>query len=161
MVRALAAAGDAVAGRDALDALADLEHDPGGRVADRRERLEPVARRVDRGADPLDARLVDDLLDEVGPGARLLEQVLLARDDLRPLGAGADQRHAVRDEQPAGPERRGRHVDDADGAVLRALGDLFHASAALWAGRPPARAEQTDRRLVAQASPFQPCPDHH
>ena len=107
VVRALAAAGDAVAGRDALDPLADLEHDPGGRVADRRERLEPVARRVERGADPLDARLVHDLLDEVGAGARLLEQVLLARDDLRPLGAGADQRNAVRDEQPAGPERGG------------------------------------------------------
>ena len=126
MVRALSAAGDAVARRDPLDSLADLEHDPGGRVADRRERLEPVARRVDRGADPLDARLVHDLLHEVRAGARLLEQVLLARDDLRPLGAGADQRHAVRDEQPARPERRGRHVDDADGAVFRALCNLLH-----------------------------------
>ena len=38
VVRALAAAGDAVAGRDALDPVPDLEHDPGGRVADRRER---------------------------------------------------------------------------------------------------------------------------
>ena len=129
VVRALAAAGDAVAGRDALDPFADLEHDPGGRVADRGERLEPVARGVERGADPLDARLVHDLLDEVGAGARLLEQVLLAGDDLRPLGAGADQRDAVRDEQPAGPERRGGHVDDADGAVLRALGDLLHRAA--------------------------------
>ena len=136
VVRALAAAGDAVAGRDPLDSLADLEHDPGGRVADRRERLEPVARRVERGADPLDARLVHDLLHEVGAGARLLEQVLLARDDLRPLGAGADQRRAVRDEQPAGPERRGRHVDDADGAVLRALGDLFHARSPRLVRRP-------------------------
>ena len=156
VVRALAAAGDPVARRDAVDALADLEHDPGGRVADRRERVEPVARRVERGADPLDARLVHDLLDEVGAGARLLEQVLLARDDLRPLGAGADQRRAVRDEQPAGLERRGRHVDDADGAVLRALGDLFHCERSL-AG-PSAGSCRADRSKVSRhASPFQPC----
>ena len=103
---AAAAAGDPVAGRDALDARADLEHDAGGRVAERRERREPVAGDADRGADALDAGAVDDLLDEVGPRARLLEEVLLAGLDLGALGAGADQREAVRDEHPARAEGR-------------------------------------------------------
>ena len=67
VVRALAAAGDAVAGRDALDALADLEHDPGGRVADRRERLEPVARRRrSRSGPPRRARLSTTFLTRSG-----------------------------------------------------------------------------------------------
>ena len=81
------------------------------------ERGEPVARDVDRGADPFDARAVDDLLDEVRPCAGLLEEVLLARLDLRALGAGADQRVAVGDEEPAGAEGGSGSVDDGDPAV--------------------------------------------
>ena len=95
MVRAFTAAGDAVAGSDPLDAVADLEHEAGGRVADRAQRGEPVAGDAQSRAHPLDAGTVDDLLHEVGAGARLLEQVLLAGLDLRALRAGADQGAAV------------------------------------------------------------------
>ena len=123
---AATAAGDPVAGRDPLDAGSDLEHDAGGRVAERRERGEPVAGDTDRGADTLDAGAVDDLLDEVGAGARLLEEVLLAGLDLGALGAGADQGEAVGDEQPARAEGGCGNIDDADRPVTRTLCDLLH-----------------------------------
>ena len=96
-----------------VDALADLEHDPGRRVADRRERVEPVARRVDRGrAIPSTRALSTTFLTRSGRARAFWSRFFSPVLDLRPLGAGADQRSAVRDEHPARRQLRDGHVGD-------------------------------------------------
>jgi hypothetical protein len=59
-------------------------------------------------------------------GACFLEEARPAESDLASLGAGADQRAAVIDEQPACPQRRQRRINDLDADVTRATPDLLH-----------------------------------
>ena len=131
-----------VAGCETVDSGARPEHDACGGVADRLERGEPVPGGSQGHGDALRARLLDDLLDQVGAGASLVDEVLLAGEDLRPLGAGADQREAVRDEHPARPERRRRRLHHTDSAVSGTLCDLPHGRRNVIQGRPNTRSAQ-------------------
>ena len=145
-----AAARDAVAGRQTVDPGAELEDDPGRRVPEGCERVEPVAGRMQRLADSLRPRALDHLADEIGTSPRLLQEALAADLDLRPLGAGADQRAAVGDEQPPGPQGGEGGVDDGDPSVPRALGYLSHLIPDWRMPSIPAPVQPNEKRALEQ-----------
>jgi hypothetical protein len=107
-----------------LSLRADVERDARAAVAERDRNIEPVADCLDRGWDAVAPRFVQDLLDQVRPLTRGVQQVGAGGFDEHALGAGADQRPLVVHQQTtAGRQRRGQlhHLRRTRAAVLQHL----------------------------------------
>jgi hypothetical protein len=122
---AAAGAGDAVAHAESFHALARADDDPGARVAEGRRLVQAGARRRQRRQQAVGRGLVQDLFDEVRPGACLGEQALPGELDAGALGAGGDERRRVAHEDHAAGEARSRHVGHRRLAARR-LEELLH-----------------------------------
>ena len=123
---AATAAGDPVAGRDPLDAGPDLEHDAGGRVAERasaesRSRATPIA-----APTPSTRARSTTFLTRSGRARAFWRRFFSPVSTLvRSVPALISEKRLATRSQP-GAERGRRDIDDADGAVTRGLRDLFH-----------------------------------
>ena len=106
----------------------DLNHAARRAIADRSLLGQLPLHRAERLRDPLAAGSIDHLSDELGTGARLRDQRFLRQLDRRPLGAGADHRVEVSDENSPRRAWRVRHVA-YDGAAGPRLEHLFQARA--------------------------------
>jgi hypothetical protein len=123
---AAARAGHAIAGCEARGARAHGQHDPGRRVAQRAERIEPGGHFLVSGLQAELARGLQHLAHLVGARERLAEQVLARDGDLGALGARADQRIGGAHEQPFRPQAGSRDLGDREPAGALLLDDLFH-----------------------------------
>ena len=112
---ARARARNAVADREAFDAVADVEDGARAAVAERHGDVDARSDGLDGGRDAVAARLVDDLAHQVGPLAGGVEQPeVAARLGQHALGARADQRPAR-----CGPAGRRRGTTGAGTSTTR------------------------------------------
>ena len=123
---ALAPARDTVARHQVRDALADLEHDAGGRVAEPCRFVQPRSHPLNGGSQAVALGLLQHLLDLVGSRARLADQALPAGLDLRAFGTCAEEARPHVDEDAVRRHRRCGHVEDLDAAVAHSLRHLLH-----------------------------------
>ncbi len=108
---------DTVAGGHAACAGADLDDGPGRAVAERAELVQPLAHELDRRADALAPRALDDLAGLLRARPGLADQALLRDLERRPLRARADHRRLDRDRHGAGAGRGVRDRDELEAAV--------------------------------------------
>ena len=126
---ASAGAGDPIAARKrVLRGLTNLQDGARAAIAEGYGHVEPTADGLDGRGNPVASQLVGHLLDQLGSLAGGVEQVRAAGFDEHALGARADQRPLVLDQQPAARRQRRGHLDDARRARATVLQNLLHLS---------------------------------
>src|SRR5690606_24965313 len=92
----------AIADGELFGAPTDMLHHPGARVPERNRLVETTEHRLDGRTEPVLLHLVDDLAHEVRPLPRLAQQRFAGELDGHALGARADQRRDIPNDDPAG-----------------------------------------------------------
>jgi hypothetical protein len=123
-----AGAGDAVAGDERMNALADGFDDPGARITEGLGDVEAIHDRAIGRERAFLAQLAEDLLHEIGAAPRLAEQRLPREVHRHLLGPGREDGERVADEDEPGTDGGGGDQGELEGAGARVLEDLLHAS---------------------------------
>ena len=151
-------AGDALARLQIGDAGADRLDDAGAGIAERHRRAHEVAHDLRRLDQSLLPGPVENLADEIGTRARLLQRVHLGEFDDRLFGAGADQRGDVANDHATRPQRRRRDIGQLHLSGLEVLQDGLHEP---WSPSVPdwymVAARPVNARTWPGNSPGRPC----
>ena len=109
-------------------ARADVQRGASAAIAKRNGHVQPIANGFNGGGDAVARGFVQHLSNKVRTLSSGIEQVSPARLDQHALGAGADQRPLVLDEQTRFRRQRRGHLHHARRARAAVLQYLFHAS---------------------------------
>src|SRR5438128_5453899 len=113
----------------AARARADVQRRASAAIAKRNGHVQPTAHGFNGGGDAVARGFVQDLSNKVRTLSGGIEQISPASLDQHALGAWADQRPLVLDEQTCFRRQRRGHLHHARHARAAVLQDLFHVSA--------------------------------